>query len=385
MRVSLAIKAFIRGENKLDFTTLTIDFLKQLSNIFGSYGLGIIALTVIIRLAMWPLNVSQQRSMKTMQMLQPKMKAIQDRYKNNPQMMQQKMMEFYKEHKFNPMAGCLPLLIQMPIFILLYSSLMSPQFISMAGQSNFLFINRLDATLKGNAGVSNDGVFSVGTRDTFSLNKNIKVYIGDKELENAKLTNPRNAVKVQGDITPGEPVDLKISLDDFDLKFSQLAQITSAEATVTDNNTREIEKITFKKQGDNLIASVPTAATKSSFNYDVLLLVVIFGASMFLTQKIMMATNKMQQADPAQEAMQKTLGTMMPVMLTATFLFIPIPAGVLLYLIASNVIQIAQTVIINKQLDNEEANKKNKKIDESVSNAKKVEAKEIKNVDTENK
>ena len=140
----------------MDFTTLTIDFLKQLSNIFGSYGLGIIALTVIIRLAMWPLNVSQQRSMKTMQLLQPKMKAIQDRYKNNPQMMQQKMMEFYKEHKFNPMAGCLPLLIQMPIFILLYSSLMSPQFISMAGQSNFLFINRLDATLKGNAGVSND-------------------------------------------------------------------------------------------------------------------------------------------------------------------------------------------------------------------------------------
>ena len=61
----------------MDFTTLTIDFLKQLSNIFGSYGLGIIALTVIIRLAMWPLNVSQQRSMKTMQQLQPKMKAIQ--------------------------------------------------------------------------------------------------------------------------------------------------------------------------------------------------------------------------------------------------------------------------------------------------------------------
>ena len=47
--------------------------------------------------------------------------------------MQQKMMEFYKEHKFNPMAGCFPLLIQMPIFILLYSTLMSPQFIQMAG------------------------------------------------------------------------------------------------------------------------------------------------------------------------------------------------------------------------------------------------------------
>lgn len=368
----------------MDFTTLTIEFLKQLSNIFGSYGLGIIALTVIIRLAMWPLNVSQQRSMKTMQQLQPKMKQIQDRYKNNPQMMQQKMMEFYKEHKFNPMAGCLPLLIQMPIFILLYSSLMSPQFISMAGQSDFLFINRLDATLKGNAGVSNDGKFAVGTRDTFSLNKNVKVFVGDKELENVKISNPRNAVKVQGDITPGEPVDLKISLDDFDLKFSQLAQITSAEATVTDNNTREIEKVTFTKQGDNLIASVPTDKTASSFNYDVLMLVVIFGVSMFLTQKIMMATNKMQQADPAQEAMQKSLGTMMPIMLTATFLFIPIPAGVLLYLITSNVIQVGQTLIINKQLDAELDAKKNKKVlssDEPMPDAKKVEAKEVKNVD----
>ena len=375
-----------RERNKLDFTTLTIDFLKQLSNIFGSYGLGIIALTVIIRLAMWPLNVSQQRSMKTMQLLQPKMKAIQDRYKNNPQMMQQKMMEFYKEHKFNPMAGCLPLLIQMPIFILLYSSLMSPQFISMAGQSNFLFINRLDATLKGNAGVSNDGKFSVGSRDTFSLNKNIKVYIGDKELEGAKLSNPRNALKVQGEITPGEPVDLKISLDDFDLKFSQLAKITKAEATVTDNNTREIAKVTFTRQGEVLAASVPTLAAKASFNYDVLILVVIFGASMFLTQKIMMATNKMAAADPAQEAMQKSLGTMMPVMLTATFLFIPIPAGVLLYLISSNIIQVFQTMIINKQLDMETEQQKLAKgtvSDETPLNTKKVKAKEIKNIEKE--
>lgn len=369
----------------MDFTTLTIDFLKQLSNIFGSYGLGIIALTVIIRLAMWPLNVSQQRSMKTMQMLQPKMKAIQDRYKSNPQVMQQKMMEFYKEHKFNPMAGCLPLLIQMPIFILLYSSLMSPQFISMAGQSKFLFVSRLDATLKGNAGISNDGKFSVGPKDTFSLNKNIKVYVGDEELEGVKLSNARNALKVQGDITPGEPVDLKISLDDFDLKFSQLDKITKAEGTVTDNNTREIEKVTFKRQGDILVASVPTAATKSAFNYDVLMLVVIFGATMFLTQKIMMSTNKMAQADPAQEAMQKSLGTMMPIMLTATFLFIPIPAGVLLYLIASNVIQVGQTLIINKQLDAEHEKKNAAKgvVEDVASNTKKVEAKEIKNIESD--
>ena len=92
---------------------------------------------------MWPLGLSQQRSMRMMQLLQPKMKAIQERYKSNPQVMQQKLMEFYKEHKFNPMGGCLPLLIQMPIFILLYSALISPQFIQVAGEQHFLFVDSL--------------------------------------------------------------------------------------------------------------------------------------------------------------------------------------------------------------------------------------------------
>ena len=95
---------------------MTVELLKFLNNITGSYGLAIIALTVLVRLALWPLGVSQQRSMRAMQLLQPKMKLIQERYKSDPQTMQKKMMEFYKEHKFNPMAGCLPILIQMPIY-----------------------------------------------------------------------------------------------------------------------------------------------------------------------------------------------------------------------------------------------------------------------------
>ena len=66
----------------MDFITITIEILKSLS-IIGGFGVGIILLTVLVRLAMWPLGVSQQRSMRTMQMLQPKMKAIQERYKND--------------------------------------------------------------------------------------------------------------------------------------------------------------------------------------------------------------------------------------------------------------------------------------------------------------
>ena len=124
-------------------TVCTVNFLQFLAKISGGFGMAIIILTVIVRMCLWHSSVSQQRSMRKMQTLQPKMKAIQDRYKNNPQLMQQKMMEFYKENKFNPMAGCLPLLIQLPIFICLYNALISPQFIQVAGDSNFLFIKKM--------------------------------------------------------------------------------------------------------------------------------------------------------------------------------------------------------------------------------------------------
>lgn len=361
----------------MDFTTLTIETLKALSNIVGSYGLGIILLTVVIRLAMWPLGVSQQRSMKTMQTLQPKMKAIQDRYKNDPQVMQKKMMEFYKEHKFNPMSGCFPLLLQMPIFILLYSALMSPQFIQMAGSSQFLFVKGLNETLKSTAGISNDGTMNVSKYDNFTLGKTAKVYLTKETIDNVKVENTNKALEVQGSLNPGQPVDLKISLDNLSLNFNQLNQIQKAEFTVNNAANREVEKIEFVRKGGILAASMPTKEVKSAFHPDVLVLILLFGLTMVATQKIMMATSKTQQMDPTQEAMQKSMGTFMPIMIMATFVFIPIPAGVLLYLITSNVIQVVQTVVINKQLDAEQAKKKQKIDDDAVKTAKKIEPKEI--------
>ena len=91
----------------------------------------------------------------------------------------------------------------------------------------------------------------------------------------------------------------------------------------------------------------------------------------------MMATNKSKGAsDPTQEAIQKSMGTFMPIMIIATFVIIPIPAGVLLYLVTSNIIQVAQTIIVNKQIDAEFEAKKNKVSDDDLENAKKVENKE---------
>ena len=360
----------------MDFTTLTIDVLNLLS-VVGGYGVGIILLTIIIRAAMWPLGVSQQRSMRTMQLLQPRMKAIQERYKNDPQKMQQKMMEFYKEHKFNPMAGCFPLLIQMPIFILLYSTLMSPQFIQMAGDSQFLFIKRLDATLKTTVGKSGDEVLGVGKYDTFMTGKTAKVYLQgiEEPLINVKIEKPNKAIEVQGELIPGENVDFKISLDSLNLKFSQLDQIEKAEINVMDVQSKESETIDFVRKDGILIASVPTKEVQTSFHWDVALLITLFALTMVFSQKAMMSMNKNAQQDPAQVAMQKSMNTFMPIMLTLTFVIIPIPAGVLLYLIASNCFQVAQTVIINKQLEVEDAKKANKIDDTDVASAKQIQEK----------
>jgi YidC/Oxa1 family membrane protein insertase len=87
------------------------------------YGLAIIGITIIIKLLFWPLTQVSTRSMKRMQTLQPKMKELQEKYKDDPKKMNQKMMEFMKENRINPAAGCLPIVIQIPVFIGFYKML----------------------------------------------------------------------------------------------------------------------------------------------------------------------------------------------------------------------------------------------------------------------
>ncbi|MGI5879990.1 MAG: YidC/Oxa1 family membrane protein insertase [Syntrophomonadaceae bacterium] len=104
-----------------------------------NYGLAIILMTIAIKLIMFPLTQKQMKSMRAMQELQPKMKYIQEKYKEDPQIMQTKVMELYKEHGVNPFGGCLPLLIQMPIFIAFYQSLFNFNF-RVVEHARFLWI-----------------------------------------------------------------------------------------------------------------------------------------------------------------------------------------------------------------------------------------------------
>lgn len=90
-----------------------------------SFGLAIITITIIIKALFWHLTTKSQVSMKKMAKLQPLMKELQSKYKETPQVMQQKTMELYREHKVNPVAGCLPMLIQLPVFFALFTTFRS--------------------------------------------------------------------------------------------------------------------------------------------------------------------------------------------------------------------------------------------------------------------
>lgn len=98
--------------------------LKFFYKFLGNYGLAIIMLTIVVRVPFIPIMHKSQQSMKKMQKIQPLMAEIKEKYKNDSQKMQKEMMSIYKKHKVNPVGGCLPMLLQIPVFIALYNVLL---------------------------------------------------------------------------------------------------------------------------------------------------------------------------------------------------------------------------------------------------------------------
>lgn len=115
-------------------------FMTFLYGYVKNYGVAIICLTILIKILFYPLTYKSYKSMQRMQDIQPKMKVIQDKYKTDKQRQQQEMMQLYKEEGVNPMGGCLPMLLQIPVFFGLYQALL--QSIELRG-AVFLWINDL--------------------------------------------------------------------------------------------------------------------------------------------------------------------------------------------------------------------------------------------------
>lgn len=135
-----------------DLAEVTLKFFHD--DIGFGWGPAIVALTFATRLVLLPLSVKQIRSMRELSALQPHMKELQERYKDDRQRLQREMMQLYQEHGVNPFASCLPLLLQLPVFLALFYLLRSDSFqadVLEAPPVGWLFIDNLTAKATGGA------------------------------------------------------------------------------------------------------------------------------------------------------------------------------------------------------------------------------------------
>ena len=117
------------------------DILVFLNSIVNNYGLAIIIFTVAIRGLLYPLTAKQTRSMKAMQELQPKLEEIKDEFDDDKSKQQEEMMKLYKENNVNPLAGCLPMILQLAILIPLYRAILGME--EIMAEVQFLWIDSL--------------------------------------------------------------------------------------------------------------------------------------------------------------------------------------------------------------------------------------------------
>lgn len=119
------------------FINLVTQILTGIHGFCGDWGLAIIILTLIVRILIMPLMTRSTRASAKMQVLQPKMQALQERYADDPETLQREMSKFYAENKFNPLGGCLPVILQMPIFFALFNVIRNIETISGGAASFF--------------------------------------------------------------------------------------------------------------------------------------------------------------------------------------------------------------------------------------------------------
>ena len=345
----------------MDFLNQAMLFLLQsLKGFLGSYSWAIIGVTALIRAVLWPLNTAQMKSMQAMQAIQPKMKELQAKHKENPAVMQQEIMKLYSENKFNPFAGCLPMLLQLPIFIALYGSLSSPAFLELAGNESFFFVKHLSHTLQSSGGETLDGKFAVTSEhNQFTIANPDKIMItlkGVAEPQQMKvsefhLTDANKLITFKPKpVIAGEPIRFNLLQSDLGFDAEYMKKVESVEVTLKDPKSNEIENISLKPSATEagvLSTEVPTIKAVQTWHWDVFTLIALYGLLTWAYQQSMTWVNgTAKKADGDQDKAQALMMKFMPLMFTVLMFIIPIPAGVMLYLLVTMIMMLAQNAWI---------------------------------------
>jgi YidC/Oxa1 family membrane protein insertase len=322
--------------------------------IVPSYGLAIVALTLVIRFALYPLSAGSIRSMRRMRVAQPLMqkrvKEVQERYKDNPTKQQEEMSKVYQEYG-NPLSGCLPVILQMPVLFALFATLRGSPFSDVNYSVNLQIFpsEQIERIQPQSFATPTQNIYVAGSVHApvaALLPSGNKLVVGDK-------------TKIEFQTVEGKPLQQFLA----EYPESDIAptwQVIKGQERVNVSEDGTIEAL---QAGDVTIqGTIPGLASKQGFlfikalgrvgatdengqiNWDIVGMVLFFGISLYVNQ--ILSGQGQSSSDNSQQA---TVNKLTPVIFSGMFLFFPLPAGVLMYMVIANIFQTAQTFILSRE------------------------------------
>lgn len=322
--------------------------------LFPSYGFAIIALTIVIRLAVVPLSAGQIRNMRKMKIVQPLMKErqeqIKQKYKNDPEKQREEQAKVMQEFG-NPLAGCLPLVFQMPILFALFATLRGSPFTDTPYDINVQILPQ-------------EQIERIAPQPFSTKPKNI--YIEDGVHEKVAAMLPGGSKLAIGESTKialqtPEGKSFDSLLQEYpDSNIEPTLEITKGSERIKIN---EDGTITALEPGDATIqVKVTGIAANTGFlfieklgrvgvtgengeiNFDILAMVLMFGVGIYVNQQMSGSQNTSAAGDQ-----QQAINKITPLLFSGMFLFFPLPAGVLMYIVVANFFQTGQTWFLMRE------------------------------------
>lgn len=334
---------------------LMLPILDFFYGIVPSYGLAIVALTLVIRFALYPLNAGSLRNMRRMKVAQPLMKErveqIQKLYKDNPAKQQEEMSKVYKEFG-NPLAGCFPLLLQMPVLFALFATLRGSPFSDINYSVNLQILpqEQIENIQPQAFSTPPQNIYVTGTYHA----PVVGILPGGDKLGIGQKT------KIEFQTPEGKPLQALAAENQSESDFVPTWKVIKGE-----------ERVQIDEQG-NIIALQPGEATiqgtipglaadkgflfiealgrvgaidpDGTIHWDILVMILGFGISLYINQ-----TLSGQAQGPNDNPQQATVNKLTPVIFSGMFLFFPLPAGVLMYMLIANIFQTVQAFILSRE------------------------------------
>jgi YidC/Oxa1 family membrane protein insertase len=332
---------------------LMLPILDFFYGIVPSYGLAIVALTLVVRFALYPLNAGSIRNMRRMKVTQPLMKErvdqIQQQHKDDPVKQREEMSRVYKELG-NPLAGCFPLLIQMPILFALFATLRGSPFSDVNYSIDLQILPQAQieqvqpqayATKAQNYyfadGIHTSVVAMIPGGNRLGLNEKVKVElqtVDGKPLKSELEKYPEVNLIPTWKILKGED---KIQVGEN----GQILALAPGDATIqvglrglaSDKGFLFIDAL----------GRVGAVDPDGTIHWDIVGMILAFGVSLYLNQVLS------GQGSSSGNPQQDTVNKITPVLFSGMFFFFPLPAGVLLYMLIANIFQTVQAIILSRE------------------------------------